>query len=150
MNEFNHQPQAASVNATQTGVDKLTLKRAWDKSYHGVRCTDGTCGVWVEEDALVEHAGAAVIETRWRALPLCLEIREHSPTGFGWGYGGSGPAQLALALLVDALGDAGQAQTHYQTFKHQVVSGWTDTWQITAQQIQEFVARHPASTGDAR
>jgi hypothetical protein len=29
----------------------------------------------------------------------------NSPTGFGWGYGGSGPAQLALALLADSLGD---------------------------------------------
>ena len=23
-------------------------------------------------------------------LPLCLNIRNHSPTGFAWGYGGSG------------------------------------------------------------
>jgi Family of unknown function (DUF6166) len=37
-------------------------------------------------------------------LPLHLEIRNHSPTGFGWGYRGSGPAQLALALLADHLG----------------------------------------------
>jgi hypothetical protein len=39
-----------------------------------------------------------------RPLPLCLEIINHSPDGFEWGYGGSGPAQLALALCVDALG----------------------------------------------
>jgi hypothetical protein len=26
----------------------------------------------------------------------------HSPDGFAWGYGGSGPAQLALALLLHA------------------------------------------------
>ena len=29
-------------------------------------------------------------------------MRRHSPTGFGWSYGGSGPAQLALALLLDS------------------------------------------------
>ncbi len=144
MNQFDQQPQATVSDATQAGVDKLTLPAAWDKRYHGVRCTDGTCGVWVEEDALAENGGAAVIQTRRRALPVCLEIREHSPTGFGWGYAGSGPAQLALALLVDALGDAGLAQTQYQTFKHEIVSGWTDTWQITAQQIQEFVVRASA------
>jgi len=34
-------------------------------------------------------------------LPPQLRLRNHSPTGFSWGYGGSGPAQLALAILVD-------------------------------------------------
>jgi hypothetical protein len=29
------------------------------------------------------------------------DVRNHSPTGIEWGYGGSGPAQLALALLCD-------------------------------------------------
>ncbi len=31
-----------------------------------------------------------------------LKFRNHSPTGFSWGYGGSGPAQLALALTIEA------------------------------------------------
>jgi Family of unknown function (DUF6166) len=30
----------------------------------------------------------------------------HSPTGFSWGYEGSGPAELARNLLLHALGDA--------------------------------------------
>lgn len=30
-----------------------------------------------------------------------LKVRNHSPTGFAWGYGGSGPAQLALAILLE-------------------------------------------------
>ena len=30
------------------------------------------------------------------------QIFNHSPNGFSWGYGGSGPAQLALALLLEA------------------------------------------------
>ena len=32
-------------------------------------------------------------------------IRLHSPTGFEWGYGGSGPADLALSILADYLGE---------------------------------------------
>ena len=28
------------------------------------------------------------------------KLRNHSPDGFAWGYGGSGPAQLALALAL--------------------------------------------------
>ena len=30
--------------------------------------------------------------------PLSLAVRNHSPTGPAWGYDGSGPAQLALAI----------------------------------------------------
>jgi len=29
------------------------------------------------------------------------DLMNHSPDGFNWGYGGSGPAQLALAILAD-------------------------------------------------
>ena len=32
-----------------------------------------------------------------------FDLRNHSPDGFGWGYNGSGSAQLALAILSDAL-----------------------------------------------
>ena len=35
---------------------------------------------------------------RPQALP---KIWNHSATGFEWGYGGSGPSQLALALSLD-------------------------------------------------
>lgn len=28
-------------------------------------------------------------------------MRKHSPNGFAWGYGGNGPAQLALMLLLE-------------------------------------------------
>ena len=64
-----------------------------------------------------------------RPLPLRLDLRNHSPTGFEWGYGGSGPAQLALALLADVFDDV-FALRHYQDFKWEVVAklrykGWT-------------------------
>lgn len=46
-------------------------------------------------------------------------IRNHSPDGFNWGYGGSGPAQFALALLMRYV-DSETAQKYYQQFKF----GW--------------------------
>ena len=46
----------------------------------------------------------------------------HFPTGYERSYAGSGPAQLALALLADALGDDEKAQDHYQDFKFKVVA----------------------------
>lgn len=43
-------------------------------------------------------------------------LRNHSPEGFSWGYDGSGPAQLALAILLDYTGDEELALWHYQAF----------------------------------
>ena len=54
-------------------------------------------------------------------LPLCLELRNHSPTGFEWVYGGSGPSQLALAMLC-ACTDEDTAQREYHNFKWACVS----------------------------
>ncbi|UPV76908.1 DUF6166 domain-containing protein (plasmid) [Halorussus limi] len=51
-----------------------------------------------------------------------LELANHSPLGFNWGYCGSGPAQLALALLLDYTGDEDVALAHYTTFTSTVVS----------------------------
>lgn len=45
-----------------------------------------------------------------------LKIRNHSPDGFMWGYGGSGPAQLALAVCLELFSDR-VAQRVYQDFK---------------------------------
>lgn len=48
-------------------------------------------------------------------------VVNHSPTGMEWGYGGSGPADLALNILMLF---AGQdfAQEHYQQFKWDMVA----------------------------
>jgi len=56
------------------------------------------------------------------ALPLRLELRNHSPTGFCWGYNGSGPAQLALAILAHHLRNKERALGLYQPFKEQVIA----------------------------
>lgn len=73
-------------------------------------------------------------------LASSLAVANHSPTGFEWGYGGSGPAQLALALLLDVLGDEERARAHYQAFKDHHVARWGDTWTITPHDIRAFVA----------
>jgi len=43
------------------------------------------------------------IDTYGHAAPLRMPVidgfQRHSPTGFSWGHGGSGPADLALAIL---------------------------------------------------
>jgi hypothetical protein len=49
--------------------------------------------------------------------------RNHSPTGFEWSYQGSGPAQLALALLLEVT-DSDTALDLYQDYKREVVACW--------------------------
>lgn len=80
--------------------------------------------------------GRARVTVNGVALRVRLDLRNHSPDGFEWGYGGSGPAQLALALLADALGEDDRAQVWYQTFKWRVVSGLPDEWTLTADEIR--------------
>lgn len=46
-----------------------------------------------------------------------LKLANHSPDGFSCGYGGSGPAQLALAILLEYFNDEQIALAHYQQFK---------------------------------
>ena len=81
-----------------------------------------------------------------QALPLRLDLADYSPTGFEWGYGGSGPAQLALALLADALGDEAQALELQQAFKWEVVAALPEAqWQLSEHDVQEAARRLTAA-----
>lgn len=86
-----------------------------------------------------DSTGDATVIVNGHALPLdpSLKIRNHSPDGFNWGYQGSGPAQLSLALLLHCLEDEERAVSLYQTFKQQVVARWPQesNWNITADEI---------------
>lgn len=48
-------------------------------------------------------------------------IINHSPDGFNWGYGGSGPAQLALAVMLRVFSKK-KATERYQEFKEKVIA----------------------------
>src|SRR5258708_7802303 len=61
-----------------------------------------------------------VVTVNNKPLPLRLDLRNHSPDGFEWGYGGSGPAQLALAILAFELLDH-NALAMYQHFKRAII-----------------------------
>ena len=55
--------------------------------YFGIKSGIGSCQVFVKL-------------TETNDVPLKHIIR-HSPDGFQWGYGGSGPSDLALSILTD-------------------------------------------------
>ena len=68
------------------------------------------------------------------------KLRNHSPDGFNWGYGGSGPAQLALGILLDFYG-SGLELTYYQDFKWKVIAclPQNGSWIITGAEIESHM-----------
>ncbi len=77
-----------------------------------------------------------------RPLDPRFDLRNHSPDGFCWGYSGSGPAQLALAILADCVGDE-QAVCYYQQFKAAVISSllMEEEFELTEERVQEVLGR---------
>ncbi len=70
-----------------------------------------------------------------------LKHVSHSPTGFNWGYGGSGPAQLAYAICHELYG-ASTARQVYQDFKWRfLVAIEGDSFDL-ALDLKEFNASH--------
>jgi hypothetical protein len=79
---------------------------------------------------------AVIVTVDGRRLNPRFDLWNHSPTGFEWGYGGSGPAQLALALLADHCGNNEQALNFYQRFKWAVIAELPHrSWLLTSQHI---------------
>lgn len=86
----------------------------------------------------------------WANLPLYLDEVNHSPTGFEWGYRGSGPAQLAYAILRSyfeiVVGKKPReaalwAEKEYFGFKETVVCnyfGRSWTWELDSDQIKSW------------
>jgi len=50
-----------------------------------------------------------------------LKLQNHSPDGFNWGYTGSGPAQLSLAVLLHFTKDDKFSLAHYQDLKRELI-----------------------------
>jgi hypothetical protein len=94
-----HLTQPADLTAPAPEPDPDPLA---DFSYHGVRRSDGTVRVTLERPATT----AVGDPCGWLVLGELPHVVQHSPSGMNWGFGGSGPADLARSLLLHALGDA--------------------------------------------
>ena len=90
----------------------------------------------------------------WANLPLYLSEVNHSPDGFEWGYNGSGPTQLAYAILrsyfeiVEELNIESarfQAQKFCFEFRQQFVSRWKkNEWKIDSEYIAIWIGGQKA------
>ena len=103
-----------------------------------------------ERYALLDHTTAEVVVLDQDGVrPLAHHVR-HSRDGFGWGYAGSGPSELARCLLLDHFDLPGDTDTDWdsprlpvshQQFKFDVIArlGQHEPWSISSRQIDEWV-----------
>ena len=83
----------------------------------------------------------ALVTVNGEPLPLRLDLKRLSPAGFEWTYEGAGPAQLALALLADHLGDDQAALRQYARFMRDVVANLDNAWRLTSDDIDTALGR---------
>lgn len=99
------------------------------KIYYGVRSEDG-CKILVFTEGMDDYL-----------LPLHLDHVQHSPTGFEWGYGGSGPSQLAFSILADFGLAIDEVHALYQKFKADIVTHLDYLYfRLTSEQILNWLA----------
>jgi len=109
------------------------------KLYIGERTEKG-----VEVIVLDAEGGQEPLDPRY-------DPRKHSMDGFNFGYGGSGPAQLSLALLADVLCDDEKAQRFYQDFKFKVVARLQgEQFEMSEEEIRQKVATLEAERGNRK
>ena len=70
------------------------------------------------------------------------DLKTYAPAIPDWGYAGSGPAQLALDLAADVLGDSDRALAVHQALKN----AWVSTlprhcWSITAPALVDLIVK---------
>lgn len=106
---------------------------------------------------------AVLVDGEPAPFEASLRLRNHSRTGFSWGYTGSGPAQTALAVLYEVLvrhghdpglpappnvvehelpGDSAArvALRLYQDFKREHVATWPQTDHVAAVDVRGWIA----------
>ena len=94
------------------------------KIYEGKRTIDGLV-VTVDGKLLDEH----------------YNVRRFTKYGFEWTYEGDSPRQLALAILVDYLGDNARALRLSEPFMKQIIANLDNDWRLTGDEIGAFLHR---------
>jgi hypothetical protein len=94
------------------------------KVYEGGRSLDGS-----------------IVTVDGKPLPPRYDLKRLSKTGFEWTFEGPGPAQLALALLADHLGNDGEALARYEGFMREVVAHLDNAWRLTSDDIDRALGR---------
>jgi hypothetical protein len=91
-------------------------------------------GTIEEGNHIVRRGGGKKLNPRF-------DLANHSPTGFCWGYAGSGPAQLSLAILSDYLRDDQYAKSLYMDFKFLIIAHlpMDEGFVLTDRQVEDAI-----------
>jgi|SRR5919106_6909082 hypothetical protein len=87
-----------------------------------------------------------IVTVDGKPLDQRLDLKALSLNGFEWSYEGVEPAQLALALLADSLGDR-EALAHYDVFMREIVANFDNEWEMTEGDIEEALANIAGGAG---
>lgn len=96
-----------------------------------------------------DHNDHNVIIKRPESMETLFGSGRHSPDGFNWGFGGSGPAELAFCLLREQLGYEPKEKL-YQLFKAEVIAviPKDEPFCMTDEQIDMWVSMNIHRTVD--
>jgi hypothetical protein len=92
------------------------------KTYQGKRTIDGL-----------------VVTVDGKPLPEHCEVKRFTRFGFEWTYEGESPRQLALAILVDYLGDNERAIRLSGPFMKEIVANFDNDWQLAGADVDAAV-----------
>ncbi len=92
------------------------------KTYEGKRTIDG----------LVVTVDGGRLDERY-------DVKRFTRYGFEWTYEGDSPQQLALAILVDHLGNADRAIRLTEPFMKSVVANLDNDWTLTSDEIDKAI-----------
>ncbi len=92
------------------------------KTYQGDRTIDGI-----------------VVTVDGKPLPERRDIVDLSENGFEWSFEGEAPAQLAVAILADHLGDSAKAKRLHEAFMREIVANFANEWSMTSDDVSEAV-----------
>lgn len=81
-----------------------------------------------------------VVTVDGRRLDERYDVKRFTKFGFEWTYEGDSPRQLALAILMDHLGDAGRAVHLAEPFMRRVVANFDNDWRLTAGEVDAALA----------
>lgn len=82
-------------------------------------------------------------------LDPCLNVTEFTKNGFEWSYEGPEPRQLALALLVDHLGDNASAKAMVEPFMSAIVANFGNEWEMTSDDMDLAVTALAGKAGSS-
>jgi hypothetical protein len=76
-----------------------------------------------------------IVTVDGRPLAERYDVRRFTRFGFEWTYEGESPRQLALAILVDYLGDNARALRLSEPFMCEVVANLDNDWRLSGDDI---------------